>query len=106
MPQFTIPYSEPLQDKRRKIHPKDHAQIKRDYNELKSYQKTADLWGVSKRLIIFIVNPDIKKRYSEYRKRIQSHKIYYNTQKRKMYMRTFRKRKRELGLLTSKKPNS
>lgn len=105
MPLTELPYTEPMQDKRRKIDPKDHEQIKRDYQELHSYQKTADLWGVSKRLIIFIVNPDIWEAYRKKRIQNQVHKTYYNKEKWKHYMRKHRQNKRDAGLIVSQNKN-
>lgn len=102
MPQIEKPYSNPLDDGRRKILPSQYAEVKRIYNELKSYQKTADHFGVSKRLIIFIVRPKTLKALQDHNKQNEHWRRYYSTEKRREYMRTYRAKKRSLGLMTSK----
>ncbi len=94
-----------MDDRRRKIHPDDHAQIKRDYQELNSQRKTAKLWNVSKRTIQFILNPE--KRIENVKKRNLrgGSQIYYNKYGKKKWQDTMRKhraRKRKLKLTDAK----
>lgn len=106
MPQFPRPFTNPLDDARRKIDPADHPRIREHYQELKSYQKVADFWHVSKRTIIFICNPD---KYAEFQR-----KRYLLAPWRESYaklapgehaqqMRVHRAKKRELNLLNKVK---
>ena len=97
MPQIARPYTKPKQDGRRKILPSQHELVRQTYKELKSYQKTADKFGVSKRLIIFIVNPEKLQQFAFDRK--GAWKKYYSKEARRETMRKYRAKKRKLGLL-------
>ena len=93
-----MPYTDPNDDGRRKI-PKDlYPFVISTYKELQSYQKTADHFNVSKRLIIFIVNPQTLQALKARNKQIQAHKIYYDKDKRREYMRAYRAKKRRFGI--------
>lgn len=100
MPQQSIKYTNPLDDGRRKILKSQYPEIKQLYSELKSYQKTADHYGVSKRTIIFIVRPETYEKLKHNNKLNEHWKKYYNKEKRKLYQRNFRAKKRKLKLLT------
>lgn len=96
-PQFE-PYTAPEHDGRRKIPKSLYPRVIATYKELKSYQKTADHFGVSKRLVIFIVNPKKLEELKAHYRSIQHHKIYYDKDKRREYMRTYRAKKRLLDI--------
>lgn len=102
MPQEFKPFPRPEQDGRRKIMPEEHEQIKRDYQELQSYQKTADLWGISKRAAIFIVNPDKYKEFQRKRYEKKPWLDYYNREEHTKTIAKHRKKKKELGLYVRK----
>lgn len=70
-----------------------HPEVRAKYASLKSMRATARYYGVDKRLIQFIVYPE---RLEAHNKLIKHHKKYYNTDKRREYMRAFRKRKKEI----------
>lgn len=94
------PYNRPMLDGRRKLDPARHEEVREKYKELKSYQKAADHFGVSKRLIIFIVNPE---KYEQFRMGRQGNWVnYYDKQKRRMDMQKYREKKKKLGFV--KKP--
>lgn len=84
------------QDGRRKILTSEHEEVKAKYKSLKSLREVARIYGVDKRTIQFILYPDRLKQLQEWNKKIKHHKKYYNTEKRKMYMRKYRERKREI----------
>ncbi len=84
------------QDGRRKILTSEHEEVRAKYKSLKSLREVARIYGVDKRTIQFIVYPERLKRLQEWNKKIKHHKKYYNTEKRKMEMRKYRKRKREI----------
>jgi len=108
MPTKTLPYTDPMQDKRRKIHPEDHEQIKRDYNELQSQRKTAQLWGVSRRTIQFITQPDKLKKNKEARAKRGGSKVYYQKYGKEYHRQNTQKhrtRKRKAKLTTAKRHN-
>jgi len=93
-----------MQDGRRKLLKEQHEEIRRRYgSENTSYQILADEYGVSKRLIIFIVRPDIYEMHRLRNKRNQQWKRYYDTNKRRQYMRVYRSKKRALGFTGKEK---
>lgn len=96
--QSFLPYNNLLDDGRRKITKDQYPAVKETYRQLKSYQKTADHYGVSKRLIIFIIKPESLARLKAHQKRIQHYKIYYDKDKRRHYMRKYRAKKRALNI--------
>ena len=96
MPQGYKSYDNPLDDRRRKIHPDHHAEIRALYAEGMSQRKLAKLYGVSRTLIQLIVNPV---RAARVRQRIKDHwQEYSDRQDLTDATRRLRKRKRELGL--------
>jgi len=88
---------QPTLDGRRKIDPKDHEQIRRDYQDLKSQRKVADLWGVSRRLISFILDPHKLEEFQRKRYEKGVWMDYYDKEKRREAMAKYRKKKRDLG---------
>jgi hypothetical protein len=61
-----------------------------------SYQKLANRFGVSKRLIIFICKPETKVKELENRAKRGGSKLYYNTENHRIYMKEHRDYKKEL----------
>jgi hypothetical protein len=82
------------QDGRRKILTSEHEEVRAKYKSLKSLREVARIYGVDKRTIQFIVYPERLKRLQEWNKKIKHHKKYYNTDKRREYMRKYRARKK------------
>lgn len=82
------------QDGRRKILTSEHEEVRAKYKSLKSMREVARIYGVDKRTIQFIVYPERLKRLQEWNKKIKHHKKYYNTDKRREYMRKYRARKK------------
>jgi len=100
---YEKPFENALDDKRRKIDPKDHEQIKLDYQDLKSYQKTADKWGVSKKTIIFICQPELYAEFKRKRYLLKPWLEFYDKDKQREAVRDLRRRKRDLFLLNKPK---
>jgi hypothetical protein len=61
-----------------------------------SYQKLANRFGVSKRLIIFICKPETKVKELENRAKRGGSKLYYNTENHRISMKEHRDYKKEL----------
>jgi DNA invertase Pin-like site-specific DNA recombinase len=96
MPQRFKPYDNPLDDRRRKVHPDQHDEIRRRYAEGKSQTALAELYGVSRSLIAVIVNPE---RAATVADRIKRHwQDYSDREDLTKAARKLRKRKREMGL--------
>ena len=88
-------------DARRKLSDEDRADIKalRNGPDHLSYNQIAKKFGVSKRLIIFICDPESKKReYARRRERIaRGEYLNYDPQKNPEYMRRYRARQRAIN---------
>ena len=61
-----------------------------------SYQKLANRFNVSKRLIIFICKPETKVKELENRAKRGGSKVYYNTENHRVSMKDHRDYKKEL----------
>lgn len=61
-----------------------------------SYQKLANRFNVSKRLIIFICKPETKVKELENRAKRGGSKVYYNTENHRISMKEHRDYKKEL----------
>jgi hypothetical protein len=97
MPQNFRKYSEPELDGRFKIVPSQYPRVRMLYKKIGSSRKVAALFGVTKNIILFIVNPDYKERD---RKRKIEEKVwlkYYNRQEHTAAIQQYRAKKRELG---------
>lgn len=82
-------------DRRRKLSADDYDVIRHKYEVGNtSYQKLADEYGVSKKLILLICNEDAAERHKAYSKEHRAE--YYSTEKRSEYMRNHRQHKRDL----------
>lgn len=84
-------------DKRKKLDESKHKEIRYMYGSgVYSYQKIANMYGVSKSLIILIVNPDIKERKrKEYAERRKDGR-YYSKEKHREHMRAHREHKKDI----------
>lgn len=87
-------------DKRRKLTDEEREEIKHLYatgdKENYSQRKLAKMFGVSRRLITFIVDPEKLKADRERLKERGGSKIYYDKEKQKKYMRNHRKHIRNI----------
>lgn len=82
-----------------KLSPEDREEIKRiRRDEGVSYQKIANAFGVSKRLVIFICNPEIEKRAKERLKDAKRNGKYYYREKNTAAVRETRRYKHKLYL--------
>lgn len=97
-----LPYTSEMDDGRRKIPKEEYPAVKEAYRELGSYQKVADYYGVSKRLIIFILNPESLQKVKQRQKQNRAWLDYYNTKKHTEYMQKYRAKKRKHNLITHK----
>jgi hypothetical protein len=92
------PKLKPEQDKRRKIPESEHEYIRKRYKEHGESQRAlARSYGVSRRLITFILEP---LRVAIQKKRVQDEKRwlkYYDKNKHREYMRTHRVNKKQAG---------
>ena len=102
MPQEAKKYQNPIQDGRRKILPSQYEEVRAKYNALESMRETAKYYGVNKRLIQFIVYPERLKTLQDHNKQIKHHLKYYDTEKRREYMKKYRLKKRLAGLMVVK----
>lgn len=86
-----------MADRRRKLTKEDRAEIvdARNTHGL-SYGKIAKQFGVSKRLVTFICNPEARERNLELRAERGGSKRYYDRAKHSVAMRKHRSHKREL----------
>ena len=99
MPQDFLRYQNPMDDGRRKIHPNDHELVRSFYKSCKSQRETAAKFGVSRRLIVFILHPErYKKRLAE-RRAEHTHLKYYDKAKWRVVMAKYRAKKRRLKLV-------
>ena len=98
MPLKYKPFTDPMDDKRRKIHPDEHEVIIQKYKEGHSQRSLAKSYGVSRTLIGIIVNPE---RAAAVKERIKENwPKYYDREKLTKATRALRKRKRAMGLCT------
>ena len=82
-------------DKRVKLTDNDKEEIKKNYGKI-SQRKLAKMYGVSRRLIIFIGCPEKYKKNLQDRKNRGGSKQYYDKDKQKEYMKKHRKHKYKL----------
>lgn len=82
-------------DRRVKLTPEQRIEIRENAEGL-SQRALADRYGVSRRLIQFIQNPDKRCENLKRRKERGGSKQYYNTEKHKEYMKKHRKYKRKI----------
>lgn len=102
MRNLEIPYTSETQDGRRKITTDQHDEVRAFYKWCKSQRKTAEHFGISRRLVVFILYPDRLKEIQRQRIEDKVHLKYYDKEKRRNYMRKWRLRKREQGFMLGK----
>lgn len=100
MPLKEIKYTNEMDDGRRKLSAQDHEAVRRHYALTKSQRQTAAHFGVSRRLVCFILYPDRLARHKAQMQKRKAHRTYYDTERHRLYMRRYRAKKRSRGLLT------
>lgn len=98
MPSDFVAYEDKMQDGRQKLDPALHPKIRALYKTVKSQRKLAEMFGVSRRLIVFILFPERLERLQKHNKEIEHWKLYYSTEERKLAMRKYRAKKRLLKI--------
>jgi len=97
MPQEFKKYEDPKLDGRVRLLPSQYPAVRAMYKKLGSLRKVALEFGVTKNIILFVINPDYKELD---RKRKIENKVwnrYYDRIEHRQAMRDFRAKKRELG---------
>lgn len=85
-------------DKRRKLSEEDKTDIKRLYERGEYSQRgLARLYGVSRRLIQFIIDPIKHEENLQRRKERGGSAFYYDKDKQRSYMKTHREHKKQLN---------
>ena len=93
----SVPINNPSLDRRVKLTDEQREQIRNEYNAGDtSYQKLADEYGVSKRLVMFIVNPDKEIIAREQFKQRQKDGRYYNKEEHTKQVKEHRDYKKKL----------
>ena len=92
-----IPIKNEKLDRRVKLTQEDKELVKwlREEEQI-SYQKLANRFGVSKRLIMFVCRPELLEKNLKAREERGGSKIYYDREKHNEYMRDHRDYKKEL----------
>ena len=80
------------------------ARRRADYKRIKSSRAVAKIYGVDKKIILFIVDPEYKKRDAKRQQEQEHWKIYYNKDKHTKDMRKYRAKKRQEGLCKTPTP--
>lgn len=101
MPQRYKKYNTIEQDGRIKIPKSSYKEVRKKYKELKSQRAAARYYNVSRRLIVFILNPDKYKNQLRKRRKNKVHLLCYDREKQKIAMRKYRAKKRRLGFAYS-----
>jgi hypothetical protein len=94
MPQKFLPYKNKLNDGRVRILPSQYPKIRSFYKQVKSQRVTASYFGVSRRLITFILYPERLKKLQADRKKAKVHLKYYDRAKHTQAVRKYRAKKR------------
>lgn len=98
-----VPINNPKHDKRFKLTDEDRANIREEYaTGMTSQRNLAQKYGVSRRLIQFILNPEKQKVAKQQFAARQKEGRYYDKEKHKVYVQKHRKHKKDLynkGLL-------
>lgn len=94
---YRIGRREPGVDARVKLSPDDKESIRRQRNTLGTSQRClAKEWGVSRRTIQFVLDPETLERNMERRRERGGEEQYYNREMHAEYMRKHRDNKRRL----------
>ncbi len=89
-------YNNKKLDARFKITPNKYSEIKAKYKALKSSRKVAKIYGVSHKIILYIVNPAYKKKDTDRIKKRKPWLKYYNRESHTIAIRKYRAKKRKL----------
>lgn len=100
MPQHELPYEEIMDDGRRKLHPDQYEDVRKFYKFIRSQRKTAEHFGISRRLVTFILYPERLQELQRRNRENQHWLKHYDAEKRREYMRKYRLKKRAAGLIT------
>ncbi|MCF7796002.1 hypothetical protein K9M42_02815 [Patescibacteria group bacterium] len=93
--QYTKVHLPKNKDRRRKLTDKQKKEIKELYGTI-SQRKLAKMFGVSRRLITFIGDPEKHKANLKARKERGGWKQYYDKNKHKKYMKNYRRYKQKI----------
>jgi hypothetical protein len=102
MPQKFKKYNDPKLDGRYKITPDQYPRVRFLYGQLGSTRKVGAMFGVSKNIIAFIVNPERKE--NDRQRKIEN-KVwlrYYDRQEHNAAIQQYREKKKKLGLVIIK----
>lgn len=102
MPQEIKKYEDKSLDGRYKILPKQYPEVRAKYQELKSSRKVAEIYGVTKKIILFIVKPEIKARDRQRRIRDKVWLQNYDRIEHTKAIAKYRDKKKELGHVINK----
>lgn len=97
-------YTNKKQDGRVKLLPEKHNEVREFYSICKSQRKIAVEFGVSRRLVQFILDPLSLKSMQEKNRKEQHWKTYYDKEYHTAAIAKYRQKKKSLGL--SFNPNS
>ncbi|MCK4686582.1 MAG: hypothetical protein KAT66_00470 [Candidatus Lokiarchaeota archaeon] len=92
------PYKNKKMDGRFKIIPEQYPEVIALHKKLKSSRKVAKIFRVDKKIILFIINPEYKKRDALRQKNQQHWKMYYNKEYHTKAIRKYRAKKRKFNL--------
>lgn len=99
MPLKHFKYTNAKDDGRHKIDTETKKEIIATYRKLKSYQKTADHFSISKMSVYFVLNPDKLKSFQKKRNEAKPWKKYYSKENSTKKIQKYRAKKRLLGFL-------
>lgn len=102
MPQYYKPLR-PQDDSRRKIMPEQYQEIREHYKTSHSQRTTAKAFGVSRRLIIFILYPERLKAFQHQRYQLKPWRKYYERESHTRSIAKLRAKKKKLNCLITKK---
>lgn len=94
-----ITINNPFQDKRSKLLPCQKERIYYLYNVVQGYSQRdlAKMFGVSRRTVQFIIDPEKHKENLKRREERGGTKVYYDKEKHRLSMQAYRQHKRELN---------
>ena len=102
MPTQYKKYTDEKQDGRRKLLTEQHEAVRKYYFQVKSQRATASYFGVSRRLIIFILYPERLKALAEKQKADKHWAKYYDRAEHTKAIRKYRNKKQLAGLTYNK----
>lgn len=100
MPQACKPFENLMDDGRRRLHPDQYEAVRAFYAQCKSQRVTAKRFGVSRRLITFILYPERLRALQEAQRKAHHWRTYRQPKEKwRETMAKHRAKKREFGLL-------